>query len=125
MPHHRHHAPQLQMDPGMPPEYAHAVWTALTSERDPRRLHAFGDRMREMNMPRAAAALYARAARLEGRHHGGGMHHHGHPGYGMGQAPPPPRMNTWRRWQAVHPGTSHEDYRNWVTQYGQYGAAIR
>ena len=38
--------------------------------------------------------------------------------------PPPPRMNSWDRWQRVHPGTSHQDYRNWVSQYGQYGAQI-
>ena len=72
--------------------------------------------------PRTAATA---GAWMEGRHHGGMHHHGGHPGYGMGQAPPPPRMNTWKRWQAAHPGTSHQDYRNWVTQYGQYGATIR
>ena len=45
------------------------------------------------------------------------------PPYGQG-APPQPRLNTWTRWQQVHPGTSQQDYRNWVTQYGQYGATI-
>jgi len=34
-------------------------------------------------------------------------------------------MNTWNRWQQVHPGSSPQDYRNWVSQYGQYGATIQ
>lgn len=63
-----------QVDPGMPPQYAHAVWTALAYEREPHRLRAFGERMREMRMHRAAAALHGRAAALE--------HGHGHGGHG-------------------------------------------
>jgi len=33
-------------------------------------------------------------------------------------------MNTWKRWQLVHPGTPFSDYQNWRQQYGQYGATI-
>ena len=34
-------------------------------------------------------------------------------------------MNTWARWQQVHPGSSYQDYQNWWTQYGQQGATIQ
>lgn len=49
----------------MPQEYQTAVWTALTYERDPYRLRTFGDRMRELNMHRSAAALHNRASQME------------------------------------------------------------
>ena len=72
-----------QVDPGMPPQYAHAVWTALAYEREPHRLRAFGERMREMRMHRAASALHGRAAALE-QWHGGGRGGHGYGGHGYG-----------------------------------------
>jgi hypothetical protein len=62
----------------MPVEYQTAVWTALRSERDPYRLRMFGDRMRELNMHRSAAALHNRAAQME---HGGFGHVRGHGAY--------------------------------------------
>jgi hypothetical protein len=70
-----------QVDPGMPPQYAHAVWTALAYEREPHRLRAFGERMREMRMHRAATALHGRAAALEHWHGGGHGGHGGHAGF--------------------------------------------
>jgi len=69
-----------QTDAGMPPHYAHAVWTALAYEREPHRLRAFGERMRELRMHRAAAALHGRAAALEHWHRGGHGGYDGHAG---------------------------------------------
>jgi len=56
------------VDPGMAPQYQQAVWSALYYDRDPRRLHAFGDRLREMRMHRASEALHSRAAMLSAHH---------------------------------------------------------
>lgn len=33
-------------------------------------------------------------------------------------------LNTWARWQQVHPGTPYSDYQNWYQQYGSSGAQI-
>jgi hypothetical protein len=75
-------------DPGMPPEYARAVWTALAYEHEPHRLRAFGDRMHEMAWHRSGSALHGRADALE-HHHYGGMHGGGGgPHYGYGGAHP-------------------------------------
>ena len=49
-------------------------------------------------------------------------------GQGIGQpgAPQPPQtgLNSWQRWQQVHPGSSYQDYQNWVQQNGAQGATI-
>jgi hypothetical protein len=37
----------------------------------------------------------------------------------------PPPMNTWARWQEVHPGSSYEDYQIWWVKFGQHGATIQ
>jgi hypothetical protein len=66
----------------MPPEYAQAVWRAYYFERDPRNLHAFGERLHEMQMHRAAEALHRRGEAMEYHHAQGGAPHMGH---GVGQ----------------------------------------
>jgi len=45
---------------------------------------------------------------------------------GIGQPAPPPQMgmNSWARWQQIHPGSSYQDYQNWWNQYGSQGASI-
>jgi hypothetical protein len=62
-----HAAAPTWMDPGMPPDYAQSVWQALYYERDPQRLHAFGDRLHEMRMHRAGDAMHRRAEAMHGR----------------------------------------------------------
>lgn len=37
----------------------------------------------------------------------------------------PPPLNSWARWQEVHPGSPYQDYQNWWAQYGQQGATIQ
>ena len=60
-------------------------------------------------------------------HHQGGFPGQPAPPIGAG-APPPPGgggyMQSWQRWQQVHPGSSYQDYQNWVQQYGAQGATI-
>lgn len=83
--HHRHEgmpvvAPPTTpawLEPGMPQEYAQAVWQAYYFEHDPRNLHAFGDRLHEMNLHHAGDALHRRAEAMDLRaaHEG---HHHAH-----------------------------------------------
>lgn len=41
-----------------------------------------------------------------------------------GGRPAPPSMDSWRRWQKIHPGTPYSDFTNWWQQHGQYGAQI-
>lgn len=36
----------------------------------------------------------------------------------------PGPMNSWARWQLVHPGVSYQDYVNWWNMYGAAGASI-
>lgn len=43
---------------------------------------------------------------------------------GIGQPAPPQLLNTWARWQQVHPGTPYSDYSNWYNQYGRSGGSI-
>ena len=38
--------------------------------------------------------------------------------------PPITGLNSWERWQQVHPGTPRSDYDNWWAQYGHAGATI-
>jgi peptidoglycan hydrolase-like protein with peptidoglycan-binding domain len=47
-----------------------------------------------------------------------------HPGVAQPGMPGGGGMNTWARWQQVHPGTPYSDYQNWFQQYGQTGATI-
>ena len=60
-------------------------------------------------------------------HHQGGFPGQPAPPIGAG-APPPPGgggyTQSWQRWQQVHPGSSYQDYQNWVQQYGAQGATI-
>jgi hypothetical protein len=63
------------LEPGMSPQYAQAVWQAYYFERDPRNLHAFGDRLHEMSMHRAAEALHRRAEAMHFRAAHEGAHH--------------------------------------------------
>ncbi len=64
------------LEPGMPHDYAQAVWQAYYFERDPRNLHAFGDRLHEMNLHHAGDALHRRAEAMHLRAaHAGGFHH--------------------------------------------------
>jgi hypothetical protein len=42
----------------------------------------------------------------------------------MMRPPPPNALNSWERWQQIHPGTPYQDYMNWVFQYGLNGAQI-
>ena len=37
---------------------------------------------------------------------------------------PSPALNTWQRWQQIHPGTPHSDYVNWWVKYGVKGGTI-
>jgi peptidoglycan hydrolase-like protein with peptidoglycan-binding domain len=43
---------------------------------------------------------------------------------GPGRRPAGPQMNTWERWQEMHPFTTYQDYLNWWGQYGSQGAVI-
>ena len=56
----------------------------------------------------------------------GGMFQGINQGIGQPGAPPPPQtgLNSWQRWQQVHPGTPYSDYRNWWNQFGAQGATI-
>ena len=38
--------------------------------------------------------------------------------------PPPTALNSWERWEQIHPGTPYQDYVNWFFQYGAGGAQI-
>lgn len=78
--HHGHYGVQATpewLEQGMSPEYAQAVWQAYYFERDPRNLHAFGDRLHEMRLHHAGEALHRRAEAMHMRAaHEGGHHPH-------------------------------------------------
>ena len=51
--------------------------------------------------------------------------HDGHDGQPHdGGQPHAPKLNTWARWQKIHPGTPRSDYDNWWQQHGIHGDTI-
>jgi hypothetical protein len=46
------------------------------------------------------------------------------PGAPTGSGGPGSYMQSWARWQQVHPDLSYQDYANWLSQYGAGGGTI-
>jgi hypothetical protein len=51
-------------------------------------------------------------------------HRQGWPREEHRRPPPPIALNSWERWEQIHPGTPYQDYVNWFFQYGANGASI-